>query len=249
MKTENNYPYPFFDMHLHILPGIDDGPSSLDEVFKMLEMERQQGVLYLCATSHFSVKNGCDQKKLLEAYSSVSGLMREHFPDMRLYLGHEIFYSSGVIAALDRKEAKTYNCSSYVLTEFSPDEAYSVVYDSVQTLVRSGYIPVLAHVERLHCLWKQTGRMDELKSMFIPFQMNTSSLCGSGFNLSVRYCRDLVADGYIDLLGTDAHSSGWRPPVYKEAALWIEKHCGEGVLHRLAFENPRNILDGKLLQI
>lgn len=248
MRPENSYPYSFFDMHLHILPEIDDGASSIEETARMLEMEREQGVLYMCATPHYSTKTCYDRKKLLEAYYRVDALIRERFSDMRLYLGNEVYYSAGTLDALKQREALTLNSSSYVLTEFAPDESYSVVYDGIQTLVREGYIPVLAHVERLGCLWKDPARINELKAMFIPFQMNASSIQGSVLSATVRHCRRLIAEGVIDLLGTDAHGSDWRPPDYRGAALWIEKHCGEQALRRMAFENPRRVLDGKLLE-
>ncbi|WP_346698264.1 CpsB/CapC family capsule biosynthesis tyrosine phosphatase, partial [Catenibacillus scindens] len=103
-------------------------------------------------------------------------------------------------------------------------------------------------VERISALWKQWERMDELRSMYIPFQMNTSSLIGGSMNPEVRQCRRLVSEGYIDLLGTDAHGSRWRPPEYEAAAEWIGRNCGEETLRRMAVDNPVSILNGQLLQ-
>ena len=235
-----------FDMHLHILPGVDDGAGDMEETQRMFDMEIAQGAYCMCATPHFSVQSPIRREMLEEIYKTAADALNEKCPQARLYLGQELFYSAGLLEALDKKEALTLNCSRYVLVEFHPQESYEHVYDGLQALVRGGYVPVLAHVERLACLWKDTARLDALKAMYVPFQMNTGSLCG-GWNPSVHYCRRLVRDGYIDLLGTDAHGSHWRAPDYQEAARWILGHCGEELLIKLAVENPGRVLNDELL--
>ena len=41
------------DLHAHILPGMDDGASSVEESLAMLQMEWDQGVDRVALTSHF----------------------------------------------------------------------------------------------------------------------------------------------------------------------------------------------------
>lgn len=251
MKNKKNLKqsdFPFFDMHLHILPEVDDGADSIEESCRMIAMEWEQGVRFMCATPHFRMKEPLSREKVIEAYKKVNSVLEEKYPQMRLYLGQEIYYSRGIMDALDSKKALTINGSRYVLLEFSPDERYSIIFSALRELLQRGYIPILAHVERISALWKQWERMDELRSMYIPFQMNTSSLIGGSMNLEVRQCRRLVSEGYIDLLGTDAHGSHWRPPEYKAAADWIARDCGEETLRRMAVDNPVSILNGQLLQ-
>ena len=240
---------PFlYDMHLHILPGIDDGAKDMEEARKMLAMEYRQGVRFLCATPHFNLKDPLPADFVREAWSRLSETAARDFPDMEIYLGEELFYSPGLEAALERKEALTINGSRYILVEFHPAEAFAAIYQGLQSLVRAGYIPIVAHVERLGCLWRNTSAMNQLKEMYVLFQMNTGSLAG-GFSLSGRQCRRLVKEGYIDLLGTDAHSSTWRSPDYGAGASWIHGHCSQEMLKRLCIWNPRAVLQDQLLQI
>ena len=42
------------DIHSHILPGVDDGASSMKESLRMLSMARRQGITDAFATSHYS---------------------------------------------------------------------------------------------------------------------------------------------------------------------------------------------------
>ena len=41
------------DFHSHILPGIDDGSTSVEESIALLRMEAEQGVEHVVATPHF----------------------------------------------------------------------------------------------------------------------------------------------------------------------------------------------------
>ena len=45
----------FYDIHTHILPGVDDGSKSPEESREMLQMAYDQGVRHIVATPHFSV--------------------------------------------------------------------------------------------------------------------------------------------------------------------------------------------------
>ena len=45
----------FYDIHTHILPGVDDGSKSPEESKQMLQMAYDQGVRHIVATPHFSV--------------------------------------------------------------------------------------------------------------------------------------------------------------------------------------------------
>ena len=44
----------FFDLHSHMLCGVDDGAGSPEEMFAMLEMAYEDGVRAICLTPHYS---------------------------------------------------------------------------------------------------------------------------------------------------------------------------------------------------
>lgn len=41
-----------FDIHCHIVPGVDDGAADIEETRKLLEMEYKQGVRNIILTPH-----------------------------------------------------------------------------------------------------------------------------------------------------------------------------------------------------
>ena len=42
-----------YDIHCHIVPGVDDGATDIGETVKLLRMEYEQGVRTVIATPHF----------------------------------------------------------------------------------------------------------------------------------------------------------------------------------------------------
>lgn len=232
----------FYDMHTHILPTLDDGAVSIQETMKLLSLAYGEGIRRICATPHYSVERAAPLEKRIEMFCQIRQKVREAYPDMELYLGNELMYSYDIAEHLQKGQALTLNGSRYVLVEFLPSETYKNVLKGMQTLIGNGYRPVLAHVERLDCLWKDRERLDALKEISVVFQMNTESLIGSRFNREVKYCRELVKEDYVDILGSDTHRVSWRPPVYMEAAVWIVRACGKDKLKALAIDNPAAIL-------
>lgn len=245
MKKSNKIHEIWIDMHSHILPGIDDGAKNIKESLKMLDMAYKEGIRYVCATSHYSIGNTQTAEKRITLFNELRHQIKELHPDMKLFLGSEILYSYDIPEQLKAGKVLTINAGKYILTEFYPSESYKNIFEAIQTLIYAGYRPILAHMERLDCLWKRTDRLDELRALSVVFQMNTTSLIGGRFNFEVRQCRKLVKDGYIDILGTDMHGISHRPPVYRAAAEWIRENCGEKVFRRITFENPAFILQNK----
>ena len=42
------------DIHMHIIPDVDDGPTDLNMALAMLSLAQQEGIRWIFATSHRS---------------------------------------------------------------------------------------------------------------------------------------------------------------------------------------------------
>ena len=62
------------DIHAHIIPGVDDGPETIEEAVRMLEDAAEQGITHIYATSHAK----CPQYNVsVEQIKSGVTLLRE----------------------------------------------------------------------------------------------------------------------------------------------------------------------------
>lgn len=228
------------DVHAHVIPGVDDGARSMDESCQMLSLAAGQGIRTVFATPHYSRRRETPQ--LREQAARLQEKIREQYPDFKLYVGQETYYHEGLVDRLREGKAYTLADSSYVLVEFGEADPYGVIFNGIRILLNSGYVPILAHMERYSCLRKD-GAMRELLKCGCLFQMNYDSLQGSRFDGEVRWCRRQVANGWIHLLGTDMHRIDYRPPDVEGALRWLERHVEEELLEAMLCGNSLCIIN------
>ena len=87
----------FFDLHTHMLCGVDDGAKTEEEMYAMLEMAYADGTRALCVTPHYSPYLFGDTYEASEAsFALLADYVAKRHPDMYLYLGHELGYHVAV---------------------------------------------------------------------------------------------------------------------------------------------------------
>lgn len=236
------------DMHSHILPGVDDGSKSMEMTGEMLKIAYEQGIRYMTATPHFIA--GYDNvpvNKLVEVYKEVQKKALEIGEDFHIFLGNELFYSEGITDSLDSHKALTINGSRYALIEFDVGERYSVIYEGLSTMIKRGYFPIIAHIERYKQLFKQYDKIEELIKLGVYVQVNISSLEGKMTDQVAVFCRKLLKYGMIHIFGTDAHRDVGRAPYMQEGVRYINKKYGFETTKQLLYNNPMKILKDKII--
>mgnify|MGYP002921677983 FL=1 len=90
--------------------------------------------------------------------------------------------------------------SRYVLTEFRTSDEKSYIRERVQALIRKGYYPIIAHVERYHSVVKNgLDFIDELRDMGAYIQMNADSIIGEDGFMIKRFCKKVIKEEMLDL--------------------------------------------------
>ena len=232
------------DIHSHILPHTDDGAVDWEDTALLASEAASQGFRHIIATPHFSRK--ADPSSLLEKYANLVQKGRLWGIPISFSLGQEIRYFEEMADWLDQGKALTLAGSRYVLTEFSPEDSFTAILRGIRQLALRGYLPVVAHAERYGCLYEK-GRLEEVIRGGGYIQVNYTSLEGL-LRPEVRWCRRQLLEGRVHFLGTDMHRKDYRPPRTLEAQRWIEKKGGEKLLRRLMIENPRCILENRILK-
>ena len=220
------------DIHTHILYGVDDGASTIEESLKMLELEALGGTELVFLTPHFiNGRNRYTTDILKERFEELCRLT-----DITLRLGNECYYDRHLISNLNSGEALTMGGSDYVLLEFDYSISQKKILDGCRDLYNNGYRVILAHIERYEAFDK--GTVEELKSMDTKFQINASYAKKILSSLSGRGRKPLL-NGEIDFIASDAHGTRHRRPNLDTVTeLMIRKypHIAEKVLYGNAVE-------------
>jgi protein-tyrosine phosphatase len=234
------------DIHAHLLPGIDDGPSRLEEAAAMCRAAAADGCTVLVATPHQRHAlwwNG-DRDALEALRSGVESALGPSAP--RLLLGAEVRVGEGLIEALEdwpRGEVTTLAGSRYVLIEFSrvhPDpDPLSLVHE----LAVAGWRPVLAHPEELGWLADDLPTIGRLVGLGAALQVTGASLTGGYGRRTQERARALLDHGLAHFVASDAHDLERRPPGLAAAVREISRRWGPEVAELLTVTNPQAILD------
>ncbi len=121
-----------FDIHCHLIPGVDDGAQDLEETRKLLRMEYEQGVRNIIATPHYRdqmfdtpIRTVRSQFALVEKCVQEFNQELAKEDRMRIYLGCEFHANMQMSRMLDEGRVSTMADSGYVLVEFSGNAEYS----------------------------------------------------------------------------------------------------------------------------
>ena len=234
----------YIDIHTHLLPGVDDGSTSMDMTKRMLGLALEQQIETILVTPHYEVGvSNPSANDLLRLKDQVQEEALKLSPKLRILLGNEIFYSESIVEDLKEKKALTLADSRYVLVEFSTRESYATIFRGFTGLIRAGYLPILAHVERYNCLYKQEDLIRELVDSGCYIQMNSNSLIGGLFDTEVTRCRKLLTHGLVHLIGSDCHDDRVRTPSMAKAVKALRKKCDMELIHKIFYENPIKVIE------
>lgn len=242
----------FLDLHIHILPGIDDGACDWNESLEMAAAAVENGVRMIAATSHGNLsaqKEGTDGKSFAERYLNTleqfrSALRKEKIP-LQVCPGMEVMAGRYLPEKLRKGELLTLNGTGYVLVEVPFRTPGSRISRILLELQENGYQPVLAHPERYDCVKSDPGLPRLWKERQVLLQINKGSLLGEFGKGSWQAADWMMMRGLADLVATDAHDTALRTVELEELLDRMEFQYGPDSIEVLLKENPARVLEGK----
>ena len=231
----------FIDLHCHLLPALDDGPQLIEETLDMLRIAQTEGVTHIVATPHYAPQIPGFHAPWNDSVFRQVKAAAERF-GIRVHAGSEIRLDGQALDALERGLCKPLGYGRHVLLEL-PEQAVPARYHAWMTdFVAKGWVPVLAHAERLKALQENPHAMDEWLEDGCLLQVNAASLLGHWSDKTARTARKLVRAKLCHAVATDAHSSGRRAPVVRDAYRKVEKWMGKAHAQSLFVTAPSHIL-------
>ena len=235
----------FADIHCHMMANIDDGARSILEMTKMAERAKNEGIDIVCFTPHTGVLgNDTDADSIKTAFAQAAHHLKKHFPDMRFFLGSEIYYSLDIPEKLEKGIYLPINGSRYVLVEFSPGADLFNIKNGIKFIALAGYKPILAHVERYDDLFNDLDAIRSLREMGAVIQTNSRYVMKRNI-FGKSKCQKLLKEGLVDVIATDCHDTAVRPPQMRQCYDYVAENFGKKYADVLTKINPRLILANK----
>ena len=235
-----------YDIHMHIIPGVDDGSWSMDMSEQLLYEAYKQKIKKIIATPHSSAFLGGD-KAVKEIFRQLQELAGKILPDLKLYLGCEVrccgSYMNKILEDLKSRRMPALNMTNYILTEFSTNIGPEEAAECVQRLTADGWHPVLAHVERYRQLFSKKDCIEELQDMGCLFQINVYSVHEENNERIKANAIRLIEEKKAAFLGSDAHRTTHRPPSVTSGLKHLYKNYEKDYIDRIAYKNAEELLN------
>lgn len=232
----------FVDLHVHLLPGVDDGPADLDATLELAGLEVADGVDTATATPHVG---SLDLAELPARVAEVNAALADAGIPLKVEAGGELGARSVGRLSADELELIAHGPpgARWILLEAPLDGAVRTLHRAADQLRDAGYGVVLAHPERCGPLcdgdMRALRRELELGSVT---QVSSSSLLGLHGPRARRNASRIVAGGHAGVIASDAH--GPRRPPRMTAAIGAVRRLGLGAAEARALcaERPRALL-------
>ncbi len=236
----------FSDLHTHILPSVDDGAQDMPEAMALLRLAYENGTRAMFLTPHYRGQykhNG--PAWLRELFLMFSQMAQQEFPDLKLYLGNEIYFEQEAPERLLAGQILPLNGSRYCLLEFRSASPRSQIITGVLAILNSGYIPIIAHAERYDIFLQDKTLIEEVLDMGALVQLNADSVMNAHGRAVSAFCKRLLKEQKVHFIATDAHDATKRPPLLRQCFQMVAKKYGREYAAALFSENARLVADNE----
>ncbi len=229
------------DLHCHLLPGIDDGPATMDETLALADALAAAGIERVVATPHVSPEypNGAELVDKLTTLVTTELARRGH--PLQMQAGAELDLAHVASLPAGELELLRLGTSSALLIECPFTRVMPHFEGLVRQLMARGNRVLLAHPERSPLFLREPALLTRLVADGALASLTGASFNGRFGTTAQRYAEWAVDEGMAHNVATDAHNTGGRGPVLRDAL----QNAGYGwAVDWLTHEVPDALLRG-----
>lgn len=234
-----------FDIHYHLIFGVDDGPQTIEDSLALAEASIAEGVTHIVATPHandtYAYQPEVNRERLEMLRQQLDGRLT-------LGLGCDFHLSFDNILDLRHNPTRyTVNGKQYLLVEFPDMNIPHSITQAFYEMTAAGIVPILTHPERNPVLMNEPERMVEWILCGCLLQVTGASLRGRFGPKSEAMAYELIKKNWVHIIASDAHSVESRSPSMERAHSALKERFGSETADRLCIENPRAVFFGERL--
>lgn len=231
------------DLHCHMLPGIDDGAKDAETALEMARIAVQDGIQQVACTPHiYPGVYENDSTVILAARRDFQARLDERGIGLRLTYGADTHLVPEMLGGLKDGRIPTLHGTRYFLLEPPHHVAPPQFKESVFNTMAAGYLPLITHPERLTWADEHYEDFVELARGGAWIQVTAGALTGR-FGRTARYLAEqMLDDGIVHIIATDAHNIGSRAPLLAEGREAAEGWVGGDEAQRMVLERPLAVL-------
>jgi len=233
------------DIHCHILPGLDDGPDSIETSLEMAEAAIAEGITHLVATPHAN-----------DRFPFIPDLVQSRRDDIQRRLGGRLLLATGCdfhlsyenLQDIHQQPAKyTINQKNYLLVEFADFSVPPSIDQTLHELHLAGLHVILTHPERNPLIRAHPERLYRWLQLGCYAQVTALSFQGRFGAAAKQAVERWLQEDCIHFVASDAHNTTSRPLKLRDAFAIVAARKGETVAQALFVDNPLAAFEGRPL--
>ena len=199
------------DLHTHLLPGIDDGPETIEESLELATAMAAEGVTIAACTPHVRDDYGTTPETMEAALALLQQELQAAGIPLQARGGGEIALER--LPGLGEDERARFGLGGnphLLLLEF-PYFGWPLALPTLVAELRTnGIKAVIAHPERSEEVQEQPELLRPLVEGGACIQLTAGSFDGSAGPAAASCARSLVEHGLAHLVASDSHGRGIR---------------------------------------
>lgn len=233
-----------FDMHCHLLFGVDDGPKELEESLTLLRQEYDAGVRTVYLTPHYRKRMFETPAEVIEQnFQLLCARAKEELPQLTLRLGCEIHVYMDTVEEIKNGHCHTMGGTEFVLLEFSESADAKHILERCGAMMNKGFAPIIAHVERCEAIRRDMQLLQKLVNVGVYIQMDAGGILGEDGWSVKRFCKKAMRQDLLHFVGSDAHGLKDRKVNIGQCAAYMEKTMGADYRDQIMCANPKEIVE------
>jgi protein-tyrosine phosphatase len=199
------------DLHCHVLPGIDDGPASIEDSLALARASLTAGVHTLVATPHVSSHYPNDVEAIGGSVRELVSRLDQEEIALELLAGAEIAITH--LAELEPSQLERLGLGGgpWLLLE-PPFAPHAIGLEAIVRDVLREHRIVLAHPERCPAFHRDPEMLKRLVHDGARVSLTAGSLVGR-FGADVRrFALSLLEQRLVHNVASDTHDGERRPP-------------------------------------
>jgi protein-tyrosine phosphatase len=235
------------DVHVHLLPGIDDGAGDMEAAVALAAAAAADGVETIAATPHLRQ----DHPRVLPGELAARGRDVQAALDaagvaVEVVAGAEVDLYRGTAASDEELRLASYaQRGTDLLVETPYGELPPNFEDLLFALTARGYRLLLAHPERSRAFQRDPRRLGSIAERGTLLQVTAASLAGPRTSAARRLALALVAEGVAHVIASDEHGAGVRARLSEGVA--AAAHVAPARAAWMSREAPAAVLAGEPL--
>jgi protein-tyrosine phosphatase len=230
------------ELHFHLLPGVDDGPETMDESLTLARLAVEDGTATVVCTPH---ARDVDVRTVPERVEQLRAELRAAGIPLKIVPGVELAQDD--IARLGRAELEIAAHGPadrrWVLLEAPLFLDAPGLLEAAGELTARGYGLLLGHPERCADLMAVGGGLDELLQAGVRLQVNGSSLTGRHGAQAQEWALELARGGRVSVVASDAHRPTRGPVLTLAVAALVQAGVPPEAAERMVAATPRCLLE------